>query len=128
MGVIPWRFESSPRHQESNNILFMKDQVKIQVFVPSDSVDKVRLALGKEGIGKIGNYDYNAFVTKGESYFRPLKDSNPTIGQIGKIKQVQESKLEFICEKENINRAIEVIKENHPYEEVAVDIFQLIDY
>jgi hypothetical protein len=51
--------------------------VKIVVFVPEDSADKVRKALGDAGAGKIGKYSFCSFSTKGtgkknrDSSFRP---------------------------------------------------------
>ena len=99
--------------------------VKIQVFCPEDASDKVRLAIGKAGGGKLGNYSYCAFVTRGDGYFLPMKGAKPAIGKVGKIEKVSEVKIEFICEKEKIDAVIKVIKKVHPYEEVPIDIIQL---
>ena len=106
----------------------MNSYVKIQVFIPKSHVDKIRLALGESGIGRMGDYDYTAFITEGRGYFRPLKGAQPAIGEVGEIEEVAEMKLEFVCDKSEINKVMEIIKENHPYEEVALDVLPLLDF
>ena len=108
--------------------MFIGRYVKIYVFVPKTHINKVRLALGQAGIGKMGNYDHCSFVSEGKGYFRPLEGADPAIGNVGKIEEVGEMKLEFVCNKSEIEKVIEVIKENHPYEEVALDIIPLSDF
>lgn len=105
----------------------MNDYVKIQVFVPKSHIDKARLALGKAGVGRMGNYDYTAFVTEGKGYFRPLKGAKPAVGKIGEIEETTEFKLEFVCDKSEIDKVIKIVKENHPYEEVALDVIPMLD-
>ncbi len=105
----------------------MNKYVKIYVFIPKTHANKVRLALGEAGIGKMGNYDHCAFVSEGKGYFHPLGDANPAIGSVGKIEEVEEIKLEFVCLESEIDKVIEVVKEHHPYEEVALDVIPLLD-
>ncbi len=102
--------------------------VKIQIYCPKKYADDVRLAIGKAGGGVIGNYTYCAFLTEGHGYFLPTEDSNPTIGEQGKIECVDEVKIEFVCEQDKVKNVINAIKKAHPYEEVPIDIFQLLDY
>ena len=102
--------------------------VKIQTYCPKESADEVRLAIGKSGGGVIGNYNYCAFLSDGYGYFLPMEGSNPTIGKQGKIEKVFEVKIEFVCEQDKVKEVIDAIKKAHPYEEVPIDIFQLIDY
>lgn len=106
----------------------MNKYVKVYVFVPKSHFDQLRLALGEAGIGKMGNYDYTAFATEGKGYFRPLKGANPAIGAVGKIEEVPEMKLEFVCEESEIGKVLEVVKKNHPYEEVALDVVPLVGF
>ena len=105
----------------------MKQFVKIYIFIPKNHVDQVRLALGEAGIGKMGNYDHCSFVSEGMGYFRPLSGANPAIGSIGKIEEAEEVKLEFVCLESEIEKVLEIVKKNHPYEEVALDLIPLLD-
>ncbi|MBS3080593.1 hypothetical protein J4221_03915 [Candidatus Pacearchaeota archaeon] len=101
--------------------------VKIVVFVPVNYTEKLLEVIGKNGGGKIGNYSYCSFITKGEGRFNPNNKAKPFIGEKDKIEKVDENKIEFICPKEKAEFIIEKIRETHPYEEPAIDILPLID-
>lgn len=106
----------------------MSNYIKVQLFTPKSHLDEIRIALGEAGIGKMGNYDYCSFVSEGKGYFRPLDGATPAIGKVGEIEEVEEVKLEFVCSQSDIEKVLEVIKENHPYEEVALDVIPLLDF
>lgn len=99
--------------------------VKIVVFVPETHTDIVREAMGKAGAGKIGNYTHCTFSTKGIGRFKPEVGANPHIGEVGKLEEVVEERIETICERENLEAIIKAIKEVHPYDEVAHDVYSL---
>lgn len=104
----------------------MKSQnVKIVVFVPETHTDVVREAMGKAGAGKIGNYDFCTFSSKGFGRFKPTQGANPHIGSIGKLETVPEERIETVCARERLEDVIKAIKEVHPYEEVAMDVYPL---
>lgn len=103
------------------------EQVKIVVFVPESHADAVRQAVGDIGAGKIGNYSHCSFSSKGRGRFLPLEGANPTIGQVGKSEIVEEERIEFICDKEKLSEVISAMKKAHPYEEVAFDIYPLLN-
>ncbi len=103
------------------------NEVKVWLTCPETHADKVRMAIGNAGIGTIGNYSHCSFVTKGKGYFMPNSEANPHIGTANKIEEVDEVVIEFLCEKEQLPLLKEIIKANHPYEEVALDIFPLLD-
>ncbi|PCI07905.1 MAG: NGG1p interacting factor NIF3 [Gammaproteobacteria bacterium] len=100
---------------------------KICVYVPEDSVEKVKLALFKAGAGRIGNYGSCCWQTDGIGQFLPLSGSEPTIGNTDKLEHVYEIKIEMVCSDDFIKSAILALKENHPYEEPAYDIWKLED-
>ena len=99
--------------------------VKLVVFVPISHNDVVRQALGEAGAGKIGNYDFCSFSSRGTGRFRGNKKSNPTIGEAGKYETVEEERIETIVPREILKQVIEKIKSAHPYEEVAFDIYPI---
>lgn len=103
----------------------MPSNVKIVVFVPLESADEVRKAMGDAGAGKIGNYSNCSFSCVGTGRFLPLDGANPTIGSIGSAEKVQEERIEMICSREKLKDVIKAMKESHPYEEVAFDIYPL---
>lgn len=101
--------------------------VKIVVFVPTTHTNKVLEAIGKGGGGIIGNYSYCSFTNEGIGRFKPNDKANPFIGKSGKLEEVKEDRIEFICLKEKAKTIIESMKRAHPYEEVAFDIYPLLD-
>lgn len=101
------------------------NNVKIVVFVPESHADAVREAMGKSGAGKIGNYTFCSFSSKGTGRFKPENGAHPAIGEVGKLESVQEERIEAVCERKNLADVIKAIKIAHPYEEVALDISPL---
>lgn len=99
--------------------------VKFVVFVPLSHTDIVRKALGEAGAGKIGNYDFCSFSTRGVGRFRGNEKTNPTVGEANKYESVEEEKIEAIVPREILKEVIEKVKAVHPYEEVAFDIYPL---
>ena len=98
---------------------------KICVYVPEKSVETVKQALFDAGAGRIGNYDSCCWQTDGIGQFRPLQNSNPAIGSLGTVEQVREVKLELVCDDELVKGAVQAIRDSHPYEEPAYDVWQL---
>jgi hypothetical protein len=99
--------------------------VKIVVFVPETHTDIVREVMGKAGAGKIGNYSFCSFSSKGIGRFSPEKGAHPHIGEIGKLEEVVEERIETVCSREKLQDVIRAIKEVHPYDEVALDVYPL---
>lgn len=100
--------------------------VKLVVFVPLSHADAVREAMGAAGAGKIGNYSYCSFSTRGVGRYRPDVGANPAIGSVGNFEAVEEERIETVCEKDRLEDVVAAIKKVHPYEEVAFDIYPLV--
>lgn len=98
---------------------------KLVTFVPSTHIENVRENLFSAGAGNIGNYDKCSFALEGTGSFRGNENSNPFIGEKGKLILEKETRLELIFEATNESQIISALKQNHPYEEVAFDIYQL---
>lgn len=98
---------------------------KIEVYLPCEALDDIKNELYRQGFGKIGNYDCCLSWQKIQSSWRPTNDAKPYLGEIGKIEQAWEYKLEFRCDQQNLKQAIDTIKKYHPYEEVCINIIPL---
>ena len=98
---------------------------KIVVYVPEDSADKLRAAMGDAGAGKIGNYTHCTFTIKGAGRFKPETGANPTIGEVGKLEEVSEDRIETVCSEEKLQAVLVAIKAAHPYEEPATDVYPI---
>ena len=103
-----------------------EESVKLVVYVPETHADLIRETLGKAGAGKIGDYEYCSFSVKGVGRFIPLKTAHPTIGEIGKLEEVVEERIETVCYRKDLERIIAAINKVHPYEEVAYDVYPLV--
>ncbi|MDP3881948.1 MAG: hypothetical protein Q8Q31_03680 [Nanoarchaeota archaeon] len=103
------------------------DKVKIVVFVPLTHTEIVREAIGNFGGGVIGNYSHCTFSSKGVGRFKPNERANPHIGKKNKLEEVGEERVEFVCGRNEARKIIDAIKKVHPYEEVALDIYPLIE-
>lgn len=102
-------------------------KVKIEVYIPEEYRDKLREALNDIRVLGVGNYDNVMSVTKVTGYWRPLKNANPFDGEINKLSKASEDKIEFAADIENVENAVKVIKEVHPYEEPVINIIPLIN-
>lgn len=102
--------------------------VKLEIFIPQDHALKIRDELAKIGVGVIGNYDHCMALIPVRGFFRPIEGANPFEGEVGKISEVAEYKLEVNCKYELVNDAIKVVKQAHPYEEPLINIVPLINF
>ncbi|TJX68725.1 Nif3-like dinuclear metal center hexameric protein [Soehngenia saccharolytica] len=98
---------------------------KIVVYVPKTHEQQILKALSISGAGFIGNYSDCSFSSIGIGRFKPLEGSNPFIGELNKVEEVEEVRIEAIVTKEILHKTIFEVKKSHPYEEVALDIFKL---
>lgn len=103
----------------------MRKAAKIVTFVPVEQADQVRQAMGDAGAGSIGNYEYCTFSSVGTGRFLPQKGANPVLGRVGELEQVREEKIETVCEPDLVEKVIDAIKSVHPYEEVAIEVYQI---
>jgi hypothetical protein len=85
----------------------------------------VRNAIFRAGAGNIGNYSECSFNTKGKGTFKGNEDSNPAIGEKNVLHFEDEIKTEVIVPAQNLNKVLVAMKEAHPYEEVAYDVFKM---
>ncbi|GEA58834.1 NGG1p interacting factor NIF3 [Vibrio comitans] len=101
---------------------------KIIFFVPVNNTEEVKNALFDAGAGKIGDYDRCCFETQGQGQFRPLAKANPHIGTHGAVECLKELKVELVCDDRYIKQSIEALLEAHPYEEVAFEVYDMLDW
>lgn len=100
-------------------------EVKIVTFVPASEVEKVRGSLATAGAGIIGRYEVCSFASPGTGTFRGDESTNPTIGRKGEFQTVDEVRLEMVCARRALALALTTLRQFHPYEEPAVDVYPL---
>ncbi|MGL4908206.1 MAG: Nif3-like dinuclear metal center hexameric protein [Bacteroidales bacterium] len=101
--------------------------VKISTFVPIVYSEQVRQAVFSAGAGHIDKYSCCSFNTKGVGTFCASEGAQPFVGEINKLHSEVEEKIEFIAHISIINGVITALCQAHPYEEVAYDIYPLLN-
>jgi hypothetical protein len=103
-------------------------EVKLEIFVPEEFAVPLRDELAKIGVGHIGKYDHCVAVYTGKGYFRPLPGADPFDGEIGRISETVEYKMEVNCKRDLVNEALKIIRKIHPYEEPVVNVIPLANH
>lgn len=98
---------------------------KVVTFVPEEALDNVRIAMAEAGAGEIGDYTYCSFAAPGIGTFMPMPGADPYVGTVGELEMASELRLEMIAPEEYVEDVIQAIREAHPYEEVAYDVYPL---
>jgi hypothetical protein len=96
---------------------------KLVVFVPEKNVDAVAKALAEVGAGVIGDYTECTFRTRGTGTFRGGDETNPYLGEKGRLEEVEEVRIETVVPAYTVDRAVEAATAAHPYEEMALDVY-----
>ncbi|EPQ55279.1 hypothetical protein GLOTRDRAFT_61210, partial [Gloeophyllum trabeum ATCC 11539] len=107
---------------------------KLVFFTPASSTRTILdqlFARHPQTLGKIGAYEQCAFVSRGTGQFKPTAEANPAIGKPGELEFVEEDRVEMVVndggDKKEIREVLGALKEVHPYEEVAYDVYRLED-
>jgi hypothetical protein len=99
---------------------------KLVVFVPREALDPVRDALFAAGAGRIGDYQRCSWYTAGTGTFLGGEGTAPTVGERGREERVAELRLETVFPEENQDVVLAALRDAHPYEEPAFDIYPLL--
>lgn len=100
-------------------------QYKLAVFTPPKAVPAVIEAAARAGAGVIGHYSHCTFRSPGTGTYLPLEGSNPFAGEVGRLEEAREERLEALVPERRIGAVLEAVRAAHPYEEVAYDLYPL---
>jgi hypothetical protein len=100
---------------------------KLVVFVPREALDPLREALFAAGAGRIGDYERCSWYTEGTGTFLGGEGSSPSVGQPGREQRVAELRLETVYPEELEAEVVAALRQAHPYEEPAFDLYDLVD-
>jgi hypothetical protein len=98
---------------------------KLTVYIPEAQAEGVKQALFEAGAGCYAKYDRVCWQVLGMGQFRPLKGSNPFIGEVGQDCHVAEVRVEMICEDALVGAVTAALRAVHPYEEPAFDFVEI---
>ncbi len=100
---------------------------KLAFFVPEADIEPVKQAVFASGAGRLGNYGECCWQTLGQGQFRPMLGANPAIGEVGALERVTEWRVEMLCPPDCIEAALSALRQAHPYEEPAYEVWPLLD-
>ena len=101
-------------------------QIKqLVVYCPTTHALALKEALLENGAGSFRTYDNCSFSVKGKGTFKPKRGSSPFLGNIGDVEHVDEERLEFFFNNEDEKLILDVMRQNHPYEQVAYQVYSL---
>lgn len=98
---------------------------RLITFAPDDKAELVRNAVFAAGAGHIGKYSECSFNSQGTGTFKAGEGADPFVGEIGERHFEKETKIEIVYPFYLENQVVEALVKNHPYEEVAYDIFTM---
>jgi len=101
------------------------DIYKLVVYVPVKYEQKVLNALFETEAGKIASYTCCSFRSQGKGTFRPGPSSKPVFGKIGEISHADEIRIETVVHRTDLKNVIAHVREHHPYETMAYDVYSL---
>jgi dinuclear metal center YbgI/SA1388 family protein len=109
------------------SILHPKNKMlrRLITFAPKDKAEAVRQAVFKAGAGHIGKYSECSFNSEGTGTFKAEAGTDPYVGEVGKQHHEPEMKIEIVYPYYLENQVVDALVANHPYEEVAYDIFTM---
>ncbi|MEO1010380.1 MAG: Nif3-like dinuclear metal center hexameric protein [Bacteroidota bacterium] len=98
---------------------------KLTTYVPYTDADRLRTSLFQAGAGNIGNYTNCSFNITGRGSYKAGEGARPTKGEIGNIHYEEEVQVNMVFPKSKETQVRQALLQNHPYEEVAYEIYTL---
>src|SRR3954452_22972058 len=104
----------------------MPENVKLVWFVPREALDVTREAVFAAGGGRIGDYTHCSFYTDGTGTFLGAAGTEPAFGRPGREQRASELRVETVVPRARVDEVVAALKQAHPYEEVAFDVYPLL--
>lgn len=99
--------------------------VKCVVYAPENAFEEILRGLMEAGAGVLGNYTGCTFRNSGIGTFTPGPGSHPHIGVPGRPESVAECRVETWVRKSRLTELVDLLRERHPYETMAFDVYPL---
>lgn len=100
--------------------------LKVEIYLPIEALEIIKNAIKDYCCSRTDKYTHCMSWYKVQSMWMPVNNANPYLGELNKDEYAEEYVLTFICKENDINDVINIIKENHPYEEVCINICKLL--
>ncbi|MEM9416008.1 MAG: Nif3-like dinuclear metal center hexameric protein [Planctomycetota bacterium] len=128
-GMNDWLCEGLGKHAVRWSIGIPKHhrsyKYKVVVYAPRTEAKRLRGVMSEAGAGCIGWYQDCSFNADGIGTFRGMLGTNPAVGEPERLETVEETRIEMICPNNDLGQVLKAVREAHPYEEPAIDVFEL---
>jgi hypothetical protein len=100
---------------------------KLVWFVPREALEATRNAVFAAGAGRIGAYERCSWYAAGTGTFVGGEGTSPALGEAGREQRVAELRVETVVSRDLLADVVAALKEAHPYEEPAYDVYALLE-
>ncbi len=98
---------------------------KLVWFVPREALEATRNAVFAAGAGRIGEYERCSWYAAGTGTFFGGEGASPALGEAGREQRVSELRVETVVPEERLTDVLAALRDAHPYEEQAFDVYVL---
>jgi len=102
-------------------------RLKLVWFVPREALEATREAVFAAGAGRIGDYERCSWYAAGTGTYLGGEGTNPALGEAGREERVAELRVETVVAEEHVAAVVRALRDAHPYEEPAYDVYPLLD-
>ena len=95
--------------------------------MPREALDNTRDAVFAAGAGRIGDYVRCSWYAAGTGTFLGGEGTSPTLGEAGREERVAELRVETVVPGDALAAVVAALKDAHPYEEPAYDVYALAE-
>ena len=95
--------------------------------MPREALEATRDAVFAAGAGRVGDYERCSWYAAGTGTYLGGEGTNPTLGEAGREERVAELRVETVVPEQRLADVVRALKEAHPYEEPAYEIYPLLD-
>jgi hypothetical protein len=100
---------------------------KLVWFAPEEALEATRAAVFGAGAGRIGDYERCSWYTPGTGTFLGGEGTDPAVGEAGREERAPELRIKTVVPAEAVSGVVAALREAHPYEEVAYDLYPLVE-
>ena len=114
--------------KKSQVLIPKKDNLKkLVVYVPENYTEAILESLHKAGAGNLENYKECSFLLEGTGRFMGIDKSNPHIGKPSEKISLKEIQINVVFESHLYHDIQKALREAHPYETIAYEVYSLIN-
>ena len=95
--------------------------------MPREALEATRAAVFAAGAGRIGVYERCSWYAAGTGTYVGGEGTSPALGEAGREQRVAELRVETVVPDDILAEVVAALRDAHPYEEPAYDIYVLAE-